>query len=102
MSQGSAITIPLLAWQWIRISSGVHSRHVAGNSKLFHIQNVNAFHSRLKKWIRRFNGVSTKYLDNYLAWHLFLDRLSGTGDAAMARKLLTTACSSLDGPRPVP
>jgi transposase-like protein len=40
---------------------------------IFHIQNVNAYHSRLKKWIDRFNGVASKYLDNYLAWFKFLD-----------------------------
>ena len=36
--------------------------------KEFHIQNVNAYMSRLKTWIRRFNGVGTKYLSNYLSW----------------------------------
>jgi transposase-like protein len=40
---------------------------------ILHIQNVNAYHSRLKKWIDRFNGVASKYLDNYLAWFKFLD-----------------------------
>lgn len=39
-----------------------------------HIQNANARHSRLKGWIGRFNGVATKYLPNYLAWHHILDR----------------------------
>lgn len=29
---------------------------------VYHIQNVNSYHSRLKKWMDRFNGVSTKYL----------------------------------------
>ncbi len=33
---------------------------------VFHIQNVNAYHSRLKTWMRRFNGVATKYLPSYL------------------------------------
>lgn len=37
---------------------------------LYHIQNVNGLHSRLKQWINRFKGVATKYLDNYLAWFL--------------------------------
>jgi len=32
---------------------------------LYHIQNVNGLHSRLKKWIDRFKGVAAKYLDNY-------------------------------------
>lgn len=41
---------------------------------IYHIQNVNSVHSRLKQWIDRFKGVASKYLDNYLAWFLFVDR----------------------------
>jgi hypothetical protein len=34
---------------------------------IYHIQNVNSFHNRIKKWIdSTFWGVSTKYLQNYL------------------------------------
>jgi transposase-like protein len=33
-----------------------------------HINNVNAYHSRLKQWLTRFNGVATKNLPSYLAW----------------------------------
>jgi transposase-like protein len=40
----------------------------------FHIQNVNAYHSRLKSWMRRFHGVATKYLQNYLGWRRMLER----------------------------
>jgi len=40
----------------------------------FHIQNVNAYDSRLKGWIARFRGVATSYLANYLGWHRMLDR----------------------------
>jgi transposase-like protein len=40
----------------------------------FHIQNVNAYDSRLKTWMRRFNGVATKYLNNYLGWRRMLER----------------------------
>ncbi|MGM9986220.1 MAG: IS1595 family transposase [Bacillaceae bacterium] len=43
---------------------------------LYHIQNVNGLHSRLKQWIDRFKGVATKYLNNYLAWFLFIDSRS--------------------------
>ncbi len=41
--------------------------------KIYHIQNVNAYDSRLKIWIKRFNGVATKYLESYLAWMRLLD-----------------------------
>jgi transposase-like protein len=33
---------------------------------VFHIQNVNAYHSRLHQWMGMFRGVATKYLPNYL------------------------------------
>ena len=33
-----------------------------------HINNVNAYHGRLKQWLSRFNGVATKNLPNYLGW----------------------------------
>lgn len=41
---------------------------------VFHIQNVNAYDSRLKTWMRRFNGVATQYLENYLGWRRLLER----------------------------
>lgn len=40
----------------------------------FHIQNVNAYDSRLKQWMGRFHGVATKYLENYLGWRRMLER----------------------------
>jgi len=30
---------------------------------------IDAYHVRLKKFIRRFNGVSTKHLGNYIVWN---------------------------------
>lgn len=34
----------------------------------YHVQNVNAYHSRFKQWLEHFHGVATKYLPNYLGW----------------------------------
>jgi hypothetical protein len=39
----------------------------------FHIQNANAYHSRLKGWMAPFHGVATKYLPNYLGWRRCLE-----------------------------
>ena len=39
-----------------------------GREKIFHVQNVNAYHSRLKNWMRRFHGVATERLPSYLGW----------------------------------
>jgi transposase-like protein len=46
----------------------------------FHIQNVNAYDSRLKGWMHRFNGVATKYLDSYLGWRRMLEALGPTSN----------------------
>lgn len=55
----------------------------------WHIQNVNAYHSRFKQWMRRFKGVATSYLPNYLGWFRALDRNAQT--AAKPASLLALA-----------
>ena len=58
--------------------------------KLYHIQHVNSHHKKLKKWINlHFNGVSTKFMDNYLYWHRFLE-LHKTLDKVELKKTLLT------------
>ena len=46
-----------------------------GKSKLgiYHIQHINSYHSMLKNFMIRFHGVATKYLNNYLIRHNFLN-----------------------------
>jgi len=46
---------------------------------VYHIQNVNSIHHRVKKWIdNSFWGVSTKYLQNYLGWFRLNEKLKGS------------------------
>ena len=40
-----------------------------------HINNINAYHGRLKEWLIPFHGVSTKYLGNYLGWRRAVEAL---------------------------
>jgi len=54
----------------------------------FHLQNVNNYTSRLKGWIRRFNGVATRYLDSYLGWWRMIDR---EGDRLTTTRMLAMA-----------
>lgn len=73
-SDGSAIYTALakqlhLAHQPVNLSAGI--RVVDG---AYPIQNVNAYDSRLKGWMVRFQGVATKYLPNYLGWRRSLER----------------------------
>lgn len=60
-----------------------HKRIIASKGqrvieKHYHIQNVNSFDSRLKKFMNKFNGVSTKYLQNYINWFLVSEEVKNT------------------------
>lgn len=52
------------------------------NAPDFHLNNVNAYHGRLKEWLRRFHGVATKNLPNYLGWRRTLEALGHTASPA--------------------
>lgn len=56
-----------------------------GGDGVWHVQNVNAYDSRLKGWMGRFHGVATKYLGNYLGWRRLLDRFQ---DSLTAQQFL--------------
>ena len=59
---------------------------------VFHIQNVNAYDSRLKTWMRRFNGVATQYLENYLGWRRLLERHRETISPALCLEEAVGRC----------
>jgi len=44
------------------------------------INNVNAYHSRLKQWLRRFHGVATRNLPNSLGWRRSLEARAHSSD----------------------
>lgn len=74
---------------------GIYLRVVPRSKKhktsgALHINNVNAYDSRLKGWMFRFRGVATKYLSNYLGWHRLLDE-QVNGKKMPAKKFLTVA-----------
>ena len=56
----------------LHVTAGQHVRQ-----QVFHVQHVNAYASRLKQWIRRFNGVATTYLPNYLGWRRLIEHCAG-------------------------
>lgn len=63
----------------------VASYHGHGDTGIWHVQNVNAYDSRLKGWMHRFHGVATKYLHYYLGWRRLLDRFK---DSVTGQQLL--------------
>ena len=55
-----------------------------------HVQNVNAYHSRLRDWLRAFHGVATRYLPNYLGWRWILDARRILSPESLLRATLGT------------
>jgi len=53
----------------INVSAKEHIRN-----GIYHVQNINAYDSRLKEWMKHFHGVATKYLESYLGWMRLIDR----------------------------
>lgn len=49
--------------------------HVSKEDKSVHLQHVNNTHSQLRTFLRPFNGVSSKYLQNYLNWFAYANQL---------------------------
>ena len=49
--------------------------HVDKRNKSIHLQKVNNVHSQVRDFIRPFNGVSSKYLQNYLNWYAYKGNL---------------------------
>lgn len=61
----------------------------------FHIQTVNSRHSQLKDFLRRYRGIATKYLDNYLQWfHLIKLTPQTSPRACLAAAITRQAYSS--------
>lgn len=61
------------------VRSAIHGRPVAKN-KAYNIQTVNQLHKELKEYMNRFNGVSTKYLQNYLYWFMLTKKKIAKND----------------------
>ena len=39
----------------------------------YHLNNINSLHHRLRNFLLRYNGVSTKYLNNYVAFFVWME-----------------------------
>jgi transposase-like protein len=65
-----------------QIERGKHKKDI------YHIQHINAFHGKLKEWMYKFHGVSTKYLANYMHWFKWLEIFNTEKDIVKSKQLL--------------
>jgi hypothetical protein len=84
-------TMKDLQHEAINVRKGVYTK-----KGIYHIQHVNGYHTRLKKWMNRFQGVATKYLDNYLFWHRFLELNKKMPFQERVKKMLLCSCQRVN------
>lgn len=56
----------------------------------FHIQKINNYHSKLKRFLANFNSVSSRYLPGYLLLFDFIENNPNLSKEEMAKKILQT------------
>ena len=56
-----------IAHEAVNLRAGIKARGA------IHLNNVNGWHARFKTWLKRFNGIASRYLANYSGWQRFLD-----------------------------
>ncbi len=66
---------------YIKFAESLNIEHIRleelkSKKGVYHINHINSFHNRLRKFIDRFNGVSTKHLNNYLIWNSIISENS--------------------------
>lgn len=59
------------------------SEHINTSDKSVHLQLVNNTHKQLRDFIRPFNGVSSKYLQNYLNWFAYQKQMKEKKETLM-------------------
>lgn len=62
----------------IKHKTYIAKEHTDKENKNIHVQAVNNKHKQLKQFLDPFNGVSSKYLQNYLNWFAYADKLRQT------------------------
>jgi len=61
-----------------------------------HLNNVNGWHGRFKTWLRRFNGIASRYLINYSGWRRVLDDRRLTTPASLLTAIVQFGkCSAI-------
>lgn len=75
--------------QWNRNTTKIMgNKRVPNTSGTYHIQRINALHSRLKSFLRRYKGISSKYLPGYLLLFDYIENNKGADRMFLCKEIL--------------
>ena len=61
---------------------------IFANNAIVHLNNIMNYHAEFLQWMKRFHGVASSYLKNYLAWFRMLEE---SGMQPQIQKILKSA-----------
>ncbi|MBO5021438.1 MAG: IS1595 family transposase [Clostridia bacterium] len=70
------------------------NKRVPDTTTEYHIQRINSYHSRLKRFIRNYNGISSRYLPGYLLLFDYLQNNKDIDDTTLCREILSTMATA--------
>ena len=65
------------------------------DNESIHRQTVNSLHAQVKRFMRPFNGVATKYLDHYMTYYKWSGQDADETAADLAQSTASVTCSAL-------
>lgn len=86
-------TYGFLEWRKRTTLKKGHKR-VPDTTTEYHIQRINSYHSRLKRFIRNYNGISSRYLPGYLLLFDYLQNNKDIDDTTLCREILSTMATA--------
>lgn len=60
---------------------------------IYHVQTVNSLHKRFRTFIRKYNGVSTKYLNHYIGLFIWLENYKKINNVDIKKEAKEYMCS---------
>ena len=81
--------------------SAVNNHHKPEVKDGMHIQHVNAMHMNIRRFLRPYCGVSTKYLENYISLYVWLKNVAAHRKRSTHRKYPSQDCLNLIATLPV-
>lgn len=70
------------------------TKRLPNTNSPYHIQRINSYHSRLKRFIRNYNGISSRYLPGYLLLFDYLQNNKNVDDTTLCREILSTMATA--------
>ncbi|WP_442908389.1 IS1595 family transposase [Intestinibacter sp.] len=69
------VTLCVYSWKYREVARKLNLKLVkvfGQYNPIYNVKRVFKYNRELREWMRNFNGVATKYLNNYLTWFKFL------------------------------